>query len=45
MLNGVTIVDPSNTYISADAVIGRDTVIYPGTVIQGTVVIGENCEV
>ncbi|WP_155010749.1 bifunctional UDP-N-acetylglucosamine diphosphorylase/glucosamine-1-phosphate N-acetyltransferase GlmU [Priestia megaterium] len=45
MLNGVTIEDPSNTYISADAVIGRDTVIYPGTVIQGTVVIGENCEV
>ncbi|WP_110114673.1 bifunctional UDP-N-acetylglucosamine diphosphorylase/glucosamine-1-phosphate N-acetyltransferase GlmU [Bacillus sp. CGMCC 1.16541] len=45
MLNGVTLIDPSNTYISADAVIGRDTVIYPGTVIMGEVVIGENCEV
>ncbi|NNV07076.1 bifunctional UDP-N-acetylglucosamine diphosphorylase/glucosamine-1-phosphate N-acetyltransferase GlmU [Geobacillus sp. C56-T2] len=43
MQNGVTIVDPDATYISADAVIGRDTVIYPGTVIEGETVIGEDC--
>ena len=36
MVNGVTIIDPSNTYISADAVIGSDTVLHPGTVIEGT---------
>ncbi|GGE84613.1 bifunctional UDP-N-acetylglucosamine diphosphorylase/glucosamine-1-phosphate N-acetyltransferase GlmU [Priestia taiwanensis] len=43
MLNGVTIIDPSNTYISADAVIGADTIIYPGTVIEGATHIGEEC--
>lgn len=43
MENGVTLIDPSNTYISLDAKIGRDTIIYPGTNIQGSTVIGENC--
>lgn len=43
MTNGVTIVDPSSTYISIDAVIGRDTVIYPGTMIEGKTEIGEDC--
>lgn len=43
MDNGVTLIDPSNTYISLDAIIGRDTVIFPGTNIEGETVIGENC--
>ena len=43
MSNGVTLIDPSSTYISIDAKIGRDTIIYPGTNIQGETVIGENC--
>lgn len=43
MANGVTLIDPSSTYISIDAKIGRDTIIYPGTNIQGETVIGENC--
>ncbi|WP_223703305.1 bifunctional UDP-N-acetylglucosamine diphosphorylase/glucosamine-1-phosphate N-acetyltransferase GlmU [Sutcliffiella deserti] len=42
MINGVSIIDPENTYISADAVIGRDTVIYPGTFISGATQIGED---
>ncbi|AUS12284.1 bifunctional UDP-N-acetylglucosamine diphosphorylase/glucosamine-1-phosphate N-acetyltransferase GlmU [Bacillus subtilis] len=42
MQNGVTLIDPMNTYISPDAVIGSDTVIYPGTVIKGEVQIGES---
>ncbi|CAM4375221.1 glucosamine-1-phosphate N-acetyltransferase [Bacillus manliponensis] len=45
MVNGVTIIDPSNTYISADAKIGHDTVLYPGTVIEGNTVIGSDCEI
>ncbi|MCA1032838.1 bifunctional UDP-N-acetylglucosamine diphosphorylase/glucosamine-1-phosphate N-acetyltransferase GlmU [Bacillus timonensis] len=45
MLNGVTIIDPNNTYISADSIIGRDTVIYPGTSILGHTEIGSNCEI
>lgn len=43
LANGVTIIDPSNTYISLDAKIGRDTILYPGTNIQGETIIGENC--
>ncbi|WP_334075578.1 bifunctional UDP-N-acetylglucosamine diphosphorylase/glucosamine-1-phosphate N-acetyltransferase GlmU [Paenibacillus sp. A14] len=43
MLNGVTMIDPSSTYIGADVVIGADTVIYPGCHISGATVIGENC--
>ena len=41
MRNGVTLIDPEQTYISDDAEIGSDTVIYPGTVILGNVKIGE----
>lgn len=41
--NGVTIIDPSSTYISMDAEIGRDTIIYPNNVIEGKTVIGEEC--
>jgi bifunctional UDP-N-acetylglucosamine pyrophosphorylase/glucosamine-1-phosphate N-acetyltransferase len=43
MKNGVSLIDPDQTYISSDAVIGRDTVIYPGTMILGRTVIGEDC--
>ncbi|MFZ3591027.1 bifunctional UDP-N-acetylglucosamine diphosphorylase/glucosamine-1-phosphate N-acetyltransferase GlmU [Bacillus sp. DJP31] len=42
MVNGVTIIDPSNTYISADTMIGADTVIYPGTMITGKSIIGSD---
>ncbi|AGA59740.1 UDP-N-acetylglucosamine diphosphorylase/glucosamine-1-phosphate N-acetyltransferase [Thermobacillus composti KWC4] len=40
---GVTIIDPAATYIEADVAIGADTVIYPGTVLRGRTVIGEDC--
>ena len=43
MDNGVTLIDPDNTYISLDVEIGKDTIIYPGTNIQGETIIGENC--
>src|SRR5699024_3313850 len=39
---GVTIIDPSNTYIDECVRIGMDTIIYPNTVIKGDTVIGEN---
>ena len=41
--NGVTLIDPSNTYIGADVIIGKDTIIYPGNVIEGNTVIGSGC--
>lgn len=43
MRAGVTIIDSQNTYIDSDVEIGRDTVIYPGTIIKGKTVIGEDC--
>ena len=45
MANGVTIVDPLNTYIDEEAQIGQDTVIYPGVFIRGNTVIGKNCQI
>ena len=45
MLNGVTIVDPGATYIDAEVEIGRDTVVWPGTVLQGTTSIGAHAEI
>ena len=41
MENGVTIIDPANTYIDADVTIGCDTIVYPGCVIEKNTVIGE----
>lgn len=41
--DGVTFIDPSHSYISADAKIGRDSIIYPGVNIEGKTEIGEDC--
>ena len=43
MLSGVTLIDPSTTYIGANVKIGPDTVIYPNTVIKGDSVIESGC--
>lgn len=43
MDEGVTIIDPDNTYIEADVVIGSDTILYPGSTIEGSTCIGEDC--
>ena len=42
MLAGVTLIDPTATYIGADVVIGNDTVIYPNVVLEGKTVIGSD---
>ncbi|MCT4597526.1 MAG: bifunctional UDP-N-acetylglucosamine diphosphorylase/glucosamine-1-phosphate N-acetyltransferase GlmU [Vallitalea sp.] len=42
MENGVTIISPSNTFISKDTQIDCDTVIYPNTYIEGKTTIGGN---
>lgn len=43
MRNGVTIIDPDNTYIDIDVQIGSDTVIEPGVQIKGKTKIGSDC--
>ena len=45
MQNGVTIIDPSNTYIYEDVKIGIDTTIYPNTTIKSGTMIGSDCEI
>jgi len=45
MVDGVSIIDPNNTYVDMAVEVGRDTVLYPGTILQGRTVIGENCQI
>ena len=40
MREGVTVVDPQNTYIDADVEVGRDTVIEPGVSLLGRTRLG-----
>jgi bifunctional UDP-N-acetylglucosamine pyrophosphorylase/glucosamine-1-phosphate N-acetyltransferase len=40
---GVTFIDPSHAYISSEAQVGRDCVIYPDVAIEGKSVVGEGC--
>jgi bifunctional UDP-N-acetylglucosamine pyrophosphorylase/glucosamine-1-phosphate N-acetyltransferase len=41
MLNGVSMMDPTSTYIEAGVQIGKDTMIMPNTYLHGNTVIGE----
>ncbi|MDR3631518.1 MAG: NTP transferase domain-containing protein [Desulfocapsaceae bacterium] len=43
MLQGVTMHDPETTAIAHSAVVGRDTVLYPGVRISGTSRLGNSC--
>ena len=43
MRNGVTMVDPDQTYIESDVKIGQDTLIEPSVYLKGKTVIGEDC--
>lgn len=40
---GVTLIDPHTTFIDQDVSIGRDTVIWPNSFVQGKTKIGEDC--
>ncbi len=43
MQKGVTIIDPDSTFISYGTQVGRDSTIYPFTVIERDVKIGRHC--
>mgnify|MGYP000972143277 CR=1 FL=1 len=43
MDNGVTIINPENTYIEANVQIGKDTIIEPGVMLRGNTEIGDEC--
>lgn len=43
MAAGVTVVDPSSTWIGADVVVGADTILHPGVYLEGLTRIGRGC--
>jgi len=45
MVNGVTLIDPGQTYIDVEARIGRDTVIHPLTFLEGATRVGAECQI
>lgn len=45
MVSGVAMPDPAAVYLDADVVVGPDTVLHPGTHLQGTTRVGAGCEV
>jgi bifunctional UDP-N-acetylglucosamine pyrophosphorylase/glucosamine-1-phosphate N-acetyltransferase len=45
LLNGVTMLDPRQTFIDIDVRLGRDVTLYPGTILQGTTVVGDGCDI
>jgi bifunctional UDP-N-acetylglucosamine pyrophosphorylase / glucosamine-1-phosphate N-acetyltransferase len=45
MRSGVSVVDPSNTYVDVDVTIGAETVLLPGTILEGATSIGSDAVV
>ena len=45
MLDGVTVDDPSSTYVDWGVAVGRDTVIRPQTMLTGATAVGAGCTV
>jgi bifunctional UDP-N-acetylglucosamine pyrophosphorylase / glucosamine-1-phosphate N-acetyltransferase len=45
LLNGVTMLDPRQTFVDVTVQLGRDVTLYPGTILQGSTVVGDGCEI
>jgi bifunctional UDP-N-acetylglucosamine pyrophosphorylase/glucosamine-1-phosphate N-acetyltransferase len=45
MASGVTIEDPSTTYVDAGVTVGADTILRPGISLEGHTTIGAGCEI
>jgi bifunctional UDP-N-acetylglucosamine pyrophosphorylase/glucosamine-1-phosphate N-acetyltransferase len=45
MLEGVTIVDPTSTYVAPDVKVGRDTILYPNVFLEKGSIIGSRCQI
>lgn len=44
-LAGVSILDPASTYVDVGVEIGRDTVLHPGSFLEGSTRVGERCSI
>jgi bifunctional UDP-N-acetylglucosamine pyrophosphorylase/glucosamine-1-phosphate N-acetyltransferase len=45
LLNGVTMLDPRQTFIDVTVRLGRDVTLYPGTILEGNTVVGDGTEI
>ncbi len=45
LLNGVTMLDPRQTFIDVTVRLGRDVTIYPGTLLQGDTIVGDGTDI
>jgi bifunctional UDP-N-acetylglucosamine pyrophosphorylase / glucosamine-1-phosphate N-acetyltransferase len=45
MRQGVTMLDPEQTYVDSTVTIGTDVTLFPGTLLQGHTSIGSGCEI
>ena len=45
LLNGVTMLDPRQTFLDVTVQLGRDVTLYPGTILQGSTVVGDGCDI
>jgi bifunctional UDP-N-acetylglucosamine pyrophosphorylase / glucosamine-1-phosphate N-acetyltransferase len=45
LLNGVTMLDPRQTFIDVTVKLGRDVTLYPGTMLGGNTIIGDGCDI
>jgi bifunctional UDP-N-acetylglucosamine pyrophosphorylase/glucosamine-1-phosphate N-acetyltransferase len=45
MLSGVTVIDPSSTYVDWGVEVGRDTVLHPDTHLLGHTQVGAACQI
>ena len=43
MESGVTVRDPATTYVDVDVSVGADSTLYPGTILEGSTVVGTGC--
>lgn len=43
LLNGVTMLDPRQTFIDVTVELGRDVTLYPGTMLHGSTVVDNGC--
>lgn len=43
LLNGVTMLDPRQTFVDVTVALGRDITLYPGTMLHGATVVANGC--
>ena len=45
MRSGVTMVDPSTTYVDTTVTLGQDVTLFPGVILQGETTVGDRTEI